>query len=81
MEDEKGNSVELYFPRSCSYTNRLIAAKDKGAVQISIANVDEETGIMTGQNTVFAFCGYIRGKGEADMALTELAKTVPGAEI
>ena len=34
--------MDLYIPRKCSATNRLIQAKDHGSVQINIAHVDSQ---------------------------------------
>ncbi|KAF4592269.1 40S ribosomal protein S21 [Ophiocordyceps camponoti-floridani] len=41
MENDRGEIVDLYVPRKCSATNRIINAKDHGSVQLSIARVDE----------------------------------------
>ncbi len=39
MQDDEGNIVDLYIPRKCSATNRLITAKDYASVQIEVAEV------------------------------------------
>ena len=39
-QNADGTTVDLYIPRKCSATNRLIQAKDHGSVQINIAHVD-----------------------------------------
>ena len=39
MQNDEGNIVDLYIPRKCSATNRLITAKDSASVQIDIADV------------------------------------------
>ena len=72
MQNEAGENVDLYIPRKCSYTNRLVSAKDHASVQISVANVDPVTGIATGEHTNYCLAGYIRFKSEGDMALTVL---------
>eukprot|EP01083_Nonionella_stella_P277325 942749_1 len=72
MQNENGENVDLYIPRKCSWTNRLVRAKDHGSVQINVANVDPVTGLYTGETTAYALCGYIRDKAEGDMALTTL---------
>jgi small subunit ribosomal protein S21e len=56
-----------------SWTNRILAAKDHASVQIAVAKVDAN-GVYTGHNDVYALAGYIRGKGEGDMAFTELVR-------
>ena len=74
MQNEDGLNVDLYIPRKCSYTSRLISAKDHGSVQINVGNVDPDTGLYTSESTSFAIVGYIRNKSEGDMALTFLAE-------
>ncbi|XP_020254836.1 40S ribosomal protein S21-like [Asparagus officinalis] len=71
MQNEEGTVVDLYVPRKCSATNRLITAKDHAAVQINIGHVDEN-GIYTGQFSTFALSGFIRAQGDADSALDRL---------
>ena len=45
-------------------------------VQVNVAKVDEEGKALRGNNAyyTYALCGYVRDKGEADMALTELIR-------
>ena len=74
MQNEKGEVVELYIPRKCSWTNRLLISKDHGSIQVNVANVDPETGLATKDSVAFALCGYVRFRSEGDMALTELVK-------
>lgn len=63
-----------YVPRKCSATNRIIKAKDHASVQISIAKVDESGRAITGENHVYALCGFVRAMGESDDALNRLAQ-------
>mmetsp|Transcript_8086 Transcript_8086/g.11587 ORF Transcript_8086/g.11587 Transcript_8086/m.11587 type:complete len:88 (-) Transcript_8086:75-338(-) len=72
MQNDQGDNVDLYVPRKCSWTRRIITAKDHSSVQINVANVDPVTGIATGESTPYAMTGYIRNKAEGDMALTAL---------
>ena len=74
MQNEDGNNVDLYIPRKCSWTSRLLTSKDHGTVQINVAHVDPVTGRHTGESTPFALSGYVRFRSEGDMALTELVK-------
>ena len=64
-------------PRSFSsrfryYTDRLITAKDHAAIQISVADVDEN-GVAQGTSTSFAISGPVRAMGESDDSLNRLA--------
>ncbi|KAK1678005.1 hypothetical protein QYE76_038853 [Lolium multiflorum] len=71
MENEEGKMVDLYVPRKCSATNRIITAKDHASVQINIGHVDEN-GLYDGRFTTFALSGFVRGQGDADGALDRL---------
>mmetsp|Transcript_5395 Transcript_5395/g.8139 ORF Transcript_5395/g.8139 Transcript_5395/m.8139 type:complete len:84 (-) Transcript_5395:37-288(-) len=73
MENEQRVNVDLYIPRKCSWTNCLLTAKDHASVQINVANVDHQTGLMNGTHEVFALAGFIRNLGEADEALKTLS--------
>lgn len=74
MQNESGENVDLYVPRKCSYTNRIVKAKDHSSVQINVANIDPATGVATGESTPYCLAGYIRFKSEGDMALTILTQ-------
>ena len=39
MQNEKGEIVDLYIPRRCYATNKLLDAKDHSSVQITISGV------------------------------------------
>merc|ERR1712198_110640 len=74
MQNDAGEYVDMYIPRKCSASNRLIHAKDHASIQINVAEVDEKTGRMTGQYKTYAVCGAIRRMGESDDSLIRLAK-------
>ena len=67
------DQIELYTPRKCAASNKIIAAKDHAAIQLDIAEVDENTGIATRKAKTYALCGSIRMMGEADDSLVRLA--------
>ncbi|KAI0725171.1 40S ribosomal protein S21 [Fomitopsis betulina] len=72
MENDQGVLVDLYVPRKCAATNRLITAKDHASVQITIADVDQD-GRALPTGTTFALCGPVRAMGESDDSLNRLA--------
>ncbi|EWM29622.1 40s ribosomal protein s21 [Nannochloropsis gaditana] len=74
MQNEAGQNVDLYIPRKCSWTNRVIHSKDHAAVQVNVANVDASGVYLQGDLKTIAMAGYIRAKGEADAAMTEMVK-------
>ncbi|KAF5782017.1 putative ribosomal protein S21e [Helianthus annuus] len=71
MQNEEGQNMDLYIPRKCSATNRLITSKDHASVQINVGHLDE-SGLYTGQFSTFALCGFVRAQGDADSALDRL---------
>ncbi|PVU97085.1 hypothetical protein BB560_005768 [Smittium megazygosporum] len=72
MENDQKEIVDLYIPRKCSATNKLISAKDHAAVQINIAEVDQN-GVMTGAVKTYALSGFVRSLAESDDSLNRLA--------
>ena len=42
MQNDAGEMVDLYIPRKCSATNRLIGAGDHASVQFNIGHVSED---------------------------------------
>ncbi|KAL3160996.1 40S ribosomal protein S21 [Trebouxia sp. C0009 RCD-2024] len=73
MINDEGANVDLYIPRKCAWTNKLITAKDHAAVQLNIGHLNEE-GMYNGQTTTFAFSGSVRAMGASDSALDRLWK-------
>merc|ERR1711991_860242 len=71
MHDESGKMVEMYIPRKCSATNRLIEATDHAAVQINVGDIDDN-GTYTGKNKAYALAGFIREKAGSDQAINRL---------
>ncbi|KAF8038833.1 hypothetical protein BT93_B1395 [Corymbia citriodora subsp. variegata] len=71
MQNEEGQNMDLYIPRKCSATNRLITSKDHASVQINIGHLGPD-GVYTNQFTTFALCGFIRAQGDADSAVDRL---------
>ncbi|XBW35047.1 hypothetical protein QEN19_000611 [Hanseniaspora menglaensis] len=74
MQNDKGELVELYIPRKCSASNRIIKAKDHASVQINIVKVDESGRAIPGEFITYALCGYIRANGESDDSINRLAQ-------
>ncbi|KAK1387598.1 40S ribosomal protein S21 [Heracleum sosnowskyi] len=71
MMNDEGQNMDLYIPRKCSATNRLITSKDHASVQINVGHLDER-GIYSGGFTTFALCGFVRAQGDADSAVDRL---------
>ena len=70
LNDEK-KSIDLYIPRKCVYTNRILDSKDRSSVQLSLAQVFyeyqvDEDGKYTGKKDTYCLSGFVRAKGHAD---------------
>lgn len=72
MQNDKGQIVDLYIPRKCSATGRLIASKDHASVQINIGDVDA-SGKLAGSFQSYALSGYVRSNGDGDESINRLA--------
>mmetsp|Transcript_43713 Transcript_43713/g.88428 ORF Transcript_43713/g.88428 Transcript_43713/m.88428 type:complete len:85 (+) Transcript_43713:43-297(+) len=72
MQNEAGDVVDIYIPRKCSWTNKLIKAADHSAMQLNVANIDPATGLFTGDVKTYAIAGYVRDHSESDTALWHL---------
>ena len=71
MQSDNKEVVDLYIPRKCMATNKLIHPKDHASVHINIADVDEN-GVITGKSQSVTIGGYMRRRGYADCALNRL---------
>jgi small subunit ribosomal protein S21e len=68
MQNEDGKVVDIYVPRKCSATNKLLHSKDHAAVQLNLGHVDQN-GVYTGQYTTVALSGFVRKLGNSDDAV------------
>uniref|UniRef100_A0A0G4GH52 40S ribosomal protein S21 n=1 Tax=Chromera velia CCMP2878 TaxID=1169474 RepID=A0A0G4GH52_9ALVE len=73
MQNDEGRIVDLYVPRKCSATNKIIPATEHAAVQLNVGKIDEN-GVYTGDWETFAIAGFVRQKGESDACLNRLFK-------
>ena len=44
MQNDQGQIMDLYIPRKCSWTNKILASNDYGSVQFNVGHVDPKTG-------------------------------------
>jgi len=72
MENVDGKKVDLYIPRKCSATGRIITAKDHSSVQINVGEVDAN-GVYTRDFKTYAFSGFVRSIGEVDDSFNRLS--------
>ena len=65
MQNEEAQNMNLYIPKKCSATNRLITSKDHASIQINIGHLDED-GVFTGQFSTFVLGGFVRAQADVD---------------
>ena len=73
MQNDKGEYVDLYIPRKCHATNRLLDAKDTASVQVTL-NTDGlnlENQKKKKKNLTMVISGFVRTKGNSDAALNK----------
>ena len=73
MQNSEGNYVDLYIPRKCEATNRLIDCKDTASVQITLntdgLNVEKD---KDKKKLTVILSGFVRSKGNSDAALNKI---------
>ena len=72
MQNSEGTYVDLYVPRKCFATNRLIDCKDTASVQITV-NTDglDIENKKEDKNLTMVISGFVRTKGNSDAALNK----------
>ena len=73
MQNQEGAYVDLYIPRKCHATNRLLTCKDTASVQITL-NTDGlnlENKKEDQKNLTMVISGFVRTKGNSDAALNK----------
>jgi len=48
MQNEAGEYVDMYIPRKCSASNRILSAKDHASIQINLCQVDLDGSMILG---------------------------------
>jgi small subunit ribosomal protein S21e len=74
MQNSEGKYVDLYIPRKCQATNRLIDCKDTASVQITLntdgLNLENQKDDQKKLTVVLS--GFVRSKGNSDAALNKI---------
>ena len=74
MQNSNGEYVDLYIPRKCEATNRLIDCKDSASVQITLntdgLNLEKQKDDK--KNFTVILSGFVRSKGNSDAALNQI---------
>ena len=73
MQNQEGEYVDLYIPRKCHATNRLLDCKDTASVQITLdtdgLNLENKKDDQNKLTMVIS--GFVRTKGNSDAALNK----------
>lgn len=72
--NDKHKLTDIFLPRKCDYTDRVITSKDHSSVQISICDVREDGTIDLSKSNLVTLSGYVRGTGQSDAALEKVLK-------
>jgi small subunit ribosomal protein S21e len=72
--NDKLQVTDIYLPRKCDYTDRIITSKDHSSVQIAICNVKDDGTIDLSKPNLITLCGYVRSTGQSDLALDKILK-------
>ena len=74
MQNSNGEYVDLYIPRKCEATNRLIDCKDTASVQITLntdgLNLEKQKDDK--KNFTVVLSGFVRSRGNSDAALNKI---------
>jgi small subunit ribosomal protein S21e len=66
--------TDLYLPRKCDYTDRLITPKDNASIQLNICDLNEDGTINLGKSSIITVCGFVRSVGEGDTAIDKVLR-------
>lgn len=76
MQNDKGEYVDLYVPRRCYATNRILDSKDHASVQITLSTAGlPEFEAKKKDNLTVILSGFVRSKGNSDAALNKYLKS------
>lgn len=70
--NEKQKLTDIYLPRKCDYTDRVITSKDRSSVQLSLCDLKEDGTIDLSKSNTITLCGYVRFTGQSDVALEKV---------
>ena len=74
MQNSAGEYVDLYIPRKCEATNRLIDCKDTASVQITLntdgLNLEKQKDDK--KNFTVVLSGFVRSRGNSDADLNKI---------
>jgi len=70
--NQENKLTDIYLPRKCDYTDRIIPSKDDSSIQLAINDLKEDGTINLGKTNLVTISGFVRSTGQGDMALTHI---------
>ena len=67
--------VELYLPRKCAATSKIIGPGDHSSIQLTVPDVDEHGKVLAGSETIIPISGYIRNKGRSEWEIEKILRS------
>lgn len=72
--NDKHSLTDIYLPRKCDYTDRMITPKDRSSIQLSVCDVNDDGTINLNKSNIITICGFVRSTGQSDIALEKVMK-------
>jgi small subunit ribosomal protein S21e len=70
--NQENKMTDIYLPRKCDYTDRIITSKDHASIQLAISDLNQDGTINLSKTNLVTISGFVRSTGEGDMALTRV---------
>jgi small subunit ribosomal protein S21e len=71
--------TDIYLPRKCDYTDRIITSKDHSSIQLSVCDVhpilfqvNADGTINLAKSNIINISGFVRSTGQGDAALQKI---------
>merc|ERR1711879_242891 len=73
MKNVNGDDVDLYVPRKCSATSRILHPRDKSSIELNIPKVDANGRVIRDEfEDPICISGYIRNKARSDLEIEKI---------
>ena len=70
--NDQHNLTDIYLPRKCDYTDKLITSRDRSSIQLPVCGVNSDGTINLSDVNLITICGFVRGTGKSDEAITRV---------
>ena len=72
--NEEHKLTDIYLPRKCEYSDRIITPTDKSSIHLNICEVNADGTIDLNKLHIIPISGFVRQKGNGDVALEAVLK-------